>query len=80
MPVQNPFVGESLALVPDQRRESAASYRAGIPDESAPRRNLIPDGTEWTVALIALVALGFLTLLEVGGFKTVLAASITTGR
>lgn len=73
MPAENPLVGETLALTPDSRRTRVSA----APDD-ATARNVVPDGTEWTVALVVIGALGFLALLEVGGFKTVLAASIST--
>lgn len=76
MPATNGLVGESLHLVPDSRRGGVSA--SGPRGEPTIARNVIPDGTEWTVALIVLGALGFLVLLEVGGFKTVLAASIST--
>jgi hypothetical protein len=76
----NDLVGENLALVPEYRAETAARRGLGFTGDSAPARNIIPDGTEWTVALVVLGALGFLALLEIGGFKTVLAASVSTGR
>ena len=76
----NDLVGENLALVPERQAESAGRRTLGFTGGAAPARNIIPDGTEWTVALIVLGALGFLTLLEIGGFKTVLAASVSTGR
>lgn len=38
------------------------------------------DGTEFSVAAIVLVALLFLILLRMGGFQTVIAASISSAR
>ena len=80
MPAENNLIGESVYVVPDDRRQSARSFPLGVRADDAPGRNVIADGTEWTVGLIVLGSLGFLALLELGGFKTVLAASISTGR
>ena len=71
MPGVNTFAGEGVMY------PGFAGGGAAVLTPESPNPGVIPDGTEWTVALIVLASLAFLVLLEVGGFKTIIAASVT---
>ena len=41
--------------------------------------NVVPDGTEWAVAVLVLGALGVIILFRMAGFQAVIAASAKVG-
>jgi hypothetical protein len=70
MPAANLLAGEGVMFAQSQQEERALRL---APTSGRVASNVVTDGTEWAVALLVLGALAFLIMLEVGGFRPLIA-------